>query len=87
MENHLRRNSPNSTQTDIDIFTSGNELHIQPSQTDSDYDLQLFNLSGICVYQEQKSVQQQIPLDFSKGIYLVVVTQNNTSYQAKVYVE
>jgi hypothetical protein len=80
-------NSPSNTQTDFDIFSSGNELYIQPSQTDTDYGLQLFNLSGTCVYQEQKSGQQQIPLDLSNGIYLVVVIQNGTSYQAKVYVE
>lgn len=80
-------NSPINPQTDFDIFSSGNELYIQPNQTDSDYGVQLFNLSGTCVYQEQKTGQQQIPLDFSKGIYLVTITQNEKSYQNKIYVE
>ncbi|MDF3028038.1 MAG: hypothetical protein K0S23_2345 [Fluviicola sp.] len=80
-------NSPGNTQADFDIFSSGNELYIQPNQTDSDYGLQLFDLSGTCVYQEQKSGPQNLPMNFSEGIYLVVVTQNGTSYQAKVYVE
>lgn len=80
-------NAPTSTQTGFDIFSSGNELYIQPSQTDSDYGIQLFDLSGTCVYQEQKSGQQQIPLDFSKGTYLVSVKQGETNYQAKIYVE
>lgn len=80
-------NTPTDTQMDFDIFSSGNELYIQPSQSDSDYDLQLFNLSGKCLYQEQKSGQQQIPLDFSQGTYLVILTQNDVTYKTKIYIE
>ncbi|MNY27907.1 hypothetical protein D3C86_1618470 [compost metagenome] len=69
------------------VFSSGKKLHIQPSQPVADYEVQLFDLSGKCIYREKKSGEQHIPLDYSKGIYLVSVTQNENSYQAKIYVE
>lgn len=78
---------PMAVKPEFSVFSSGKELHIKPSQPDADYEVQLVDLSGKCVYREQKSGQQHIPLDCSKGIYLVMVTQNEISYQQKVYVE
>lgn len=79
--------APGLSQADFKVFSSGKSLYVQPSQLDSDYRIQLFDLSGKCVYQEQKSGQQQLPLEVAGGIYMVVITQDKMSYQNKVYFE
>ena len=76
-----------SLQTDFSVFSSGQELSVQPSQPNADYQLQLFELSGKCVYNAQKTGPQNLPLPFASGIYLVVLSQNGADYQKKIYIE
>lgn len=75
------------SQPHFNVFSSGKELQIQPSLPDSKYEVEVFDLSGKCVYRDQKSGSQNLPVDYSKGIYMVVLTQENFRYQTKIYVE
>ena len=79
--------TPDQSQPDFHVFSSGKELRIQSSLTDANYEVEVFDLSGKCVYRAQKSGSQNLPLDYSKGIYQVILTQNGFRHQTKIYVE
>lgn len=79
--------TPNQPQPAFHVFSSGKELQIQSPLSDATYEVEVFDLSGKCVYREQKSGSQNLPLDYSKGIYLVILTQNDLRHQTKIYVE
>lgn len=80
-------NAPNQSQPDFRVFSSGKELQILTSFPDANYEVQVFDLSGKCIYREQKSGSQNLPIDYSKGIYLVLLTHEDLQYQTKIYLE
>lgn len=79
--------TPNQIQPDFHVFSSGKELQIQSSHPDAPYEVEVFDLSGKCLCREQKSGSQSLPMDYSKGIYTVVLTQEAIRYQTKIYLE
>jgi hypothetical protein len=79
--------NPEQKTTDFHVFSSGKVLHINPSNPDSNYEVTLFDMSGKCVCREQKTGSQELPMDYSSGIYFAVVEQNHTRYQTKICVE
>jgi hypothetical protein len=77
----------NTINADFKVFSFGKKLSVKPPIGQTNYTIQLFDFSGNCVYQNQFAGDQELPLNYSAGFYLVVITQNNLTYRTKIYLE
>ncbi|MCC6701915.1 MAG: T9SS type A sorting domain-containing protein [Fluviicola sp.] len=77
----------NKINAEFDVFSFGKKLSVKPPIDQTNYTIQLIDFSGNCVYQNQFAGDQELPLNYSAGFYLVVITQNNITYRKKIYLE
>lgn len=69
-------------------YTSGQTLYIQTQNEELPYTLQLYNSSGMNVYETQINGSQEIPVPYDTGIYYAYVTFEDGSVKPfKVLIE
>lgn len=79
---------PITKQDNFLAFTSGKELHIQTQNEEQPFTLQVFNSSGMKIYEEKTQGSQEIPTPYATGIYYASVIFEDQSFkQFKLFIE